>query len=263
MGITPCQTDFLNIFIIHSLKNKIHIVLPQGIESDVLRIYGYCASSCHSRRQFFEMHEKQLRHALHAYIIDYCQKSQETGIFLYGHLKLNLGDMQKEIHQTLSLLQNLWPEGADIRSVVCSVSCSVALILYKKMLHEAQDCENQNTCTENHNTQDLKKPPTLNEAADLCRMLCLSAIFLQHLPLFQRAKSRIITHIWDRTLAPFLLMLKRCEFFILKQLKSGNNWNVNFAGLPDLTDNTLWKNIAYYYEIEYSRAIEKYSNTSN
>ncbi|KAF5923476.1 hypothetical protein HPG69_006647, partial [Diceros bicornis minor] len=234
MGITPCQTDVLNIFIIHSLKNKIHIVLPQGIQSDVLRIYGYCASSCHSHRRFFEMHEKQLRHALHAYIIDYCQKSQETGIFLYGHLKLNLGDMQKEIHQTLSLLQNLWPEGADIRNVVCSVSCSVALILYKN---------------------DLKKPPTLNEAADLCRMLCLSVIFLQHLPLFQRAKSRIITYIWDRTLAPFLLMLKRCEFFILKQLKSGNNWNVNFAGLPDLTDNTLWKNIAYYYEIEYSRGL--------
>lgn len=54
-GITPCQTDFLNIFIIHALQKKISIVQPSGIESDVLRIYGYCASSCYSHRLFFEM----------------------------------------------------------------------------------------------------------------------------------------------------------------------------------------------------------------
>uniref|UniRef100_A0A9L0SM86 DExD/H-box helicase 60 n=1 Tax=Equus caballus TaxID=9796 RepID=A0A9L0SM86_HORSE len=223
-GITPCQTDFLNIFIIHALQKKISIVQPSGIESDVLRIYGYCASSCYSHRLFFEMHEKQLRHALHVF----------KKFFLV------------QIHQTLSLLQNLWPEGADIRSVVCSISCSVTLKLYKKMLHEAEDCENLNICTENHNTQ---------EAADLCRMLCLTVVLLQRLPLFQRAKSRIITHVWDSTLSPFLRMLKKCEFFILKQLEARNNWNVNFTGLPDLTDNILWKNIAYYYEIEYSRGL--------
>uniref|UniRef100_A0A9L0SQV0 DExD/H-box helicase 60 n=1 Tax=Equus caballus TaxID=9796 RepID=A0A9L0SQV0_HORSE len=203
-GITPCQTDFLNIFIIHALQKKISIVQPSGIESDVLRIYGYCASSCYSHRLFFEMVFKKF--------------------FLV------------QIHQTLSLLQNLWPEGADIRSVVCSISCSVTLKLYKKMLHE--------------------KPPTLKEAADLCRMLCLTVVLLQRLPLFQRAKSRIITHVWDSTLSPFLRMLKKCEFFILKQLEARNNWNVNFTGLPDLTDNILWKNIAYYYEIEYSRGID-------
>uniref|UniRef100_A0A9L0SPN5 Helicase ATP-binding domain-containing protein n=1 Tax=Equus caballus TaxID=9796 RepID=A0A9L0SPN5_HORSE len=203
-GITPCQTDFLNIFIIHALQKKISIVQPSGIESDVLRIYGYCASSCYSHRLFFEMVFKKF--------------------FLV------------QIHQTLSLLQNLWPEGADIRSVVCSISCSVTLKLYKKMLHE--------------------KPPTLKEAADLCRMLCLTVVLLQRLPLFQRAKSRIITHVWDSTLSPFLRMLKKCEFFILKQLEARNNWNVNFTGLPDLTDNILWKNIAYYYEIEYRLNLE-------
>ncbi|XP_039731718.1 probable ATP-dependent RNA helicase DDX60 [Pteropus medius] len=254
-GITPHQTDFLNIFIIHALYQKINIVPSSEIESDVLRIYGHYASSCYLHKQFFEKHEIQLRHVLQVYIREYYQKSQETEIVLYGHLKLNLGYVQKEINQTLSLLQNLWPEGADIRSVVCSISCSVTLKLYKKMLHNAQDCENLNTGTENHNMQDLKKPPTLNEAADLCRMHCLSVIFLQHLPLFQRAKSRIITYIWDRTLLPFLNMLKKCTFFILKQLKARNNWDVNFTGLPDLTDTSLWKNIAYYYEIEYNRGL--------
>ncbi|XP_066243836.1 probable ATP-dependent RNA helicase DDX60 isoform X2 [Saccopteryx leptura] len=213
-GITSRQTDFLNIFIIHALQKKINIVQSLGIESDVLRIYGYCASSIFSHKLFFE-----------------------------------------QIQQTLSLLQNLWPEGADVRSVVCSISCAVTLKLYTRMLHEAQDSENLNTCTKNYNTQDLKKPPTLNEAADLCRMHCLSVVFLQHLPLFQRAKSRIITCVWDRTLPPFLRMLHMCEFFILKELKARNNWNINFTGLPDLTDKSLWKNIAYYYEIEYNRGL--------
>uniref|UniRef100_A0A9L0ILR2 Helicase ATP-binding domain-containing protein n=1 Tax=Equus asinus TaxID=9793 RepID=A0A9L0ILR2_EQUAS len=237
-GITPCQTDFLNIFIIHALQKKISIVQPSGIESDVLRIYGYCASSCYSHRLIYRL------------IIQRLQTGHSLFRFVFKKFFL------LQIHQTLSLLQNLWPEGADIRSVVCSISCSVTLKLYKKMLHKAEDCENLNICTENHNTQDLKKPPTLKEAADLCRMLCLTVVLLQRLPLFQRAKSRIITHVWDSTLSPFLRTLKKCEFFILKQLEARNNWNVNFTGLPDLTDNILWKNIAYYYEIEYRLNLE-------
>ncbi|XP_027622588.1 probable ATP-dependent RNA helicase DDX60 isoform X2 [Tupaia chinensis] len=254
-GITPHQTDFLNILIIHALQKKINIVQSLGLESDVLRIYGYHASSCYRHKEFFEMHEKNLQQILHDYLLEHFRKSQKTEIFLYDHLKLNLGEMQKEIDGNLSLLQNLWPEGADIRSIVCSVSCSVTLKLYKKMLQDVPDCEDLNTCTEIPDAQEVIKAPTLNEAADLCRMHCLSIAFLQHLPLLQRAKSRIITSIWDRTLQPFLRMLKRCEFFILKQLTSRSNWNVNFTNLPDLTDNILWKNIAYYYEIEYCRGL--------
>ncbi|XP_054984020.1 probable ATP-dependent RNA helicase DDX60 [Sorex araneus] len=101
-GITSDQTDFLNIFILHALQKKIDIVLPFGMESDVLRIYGFYASSKYSHTVFFEK-------------------------------------------------------------------------------------------------------------------------------------------------------LKHCAFFILKQIKNSNNWNINFAGLPDLTDDILWKNIAYYYEIEHER----------
>ncbi|XP_057576651.1 probable ATP-dependent RNA helicase DDX60 [Hippopotamus amphibius kiboko] len=157
MGITFHQAHFLNIFIIHTLQKKIDIVQTLGIESDVLRIHGYYASSCYLHKQFFEM--------------------------------------------------------------------------------------------------DLTKTPTLSEAVDLCRMHCLSVTLLRQLPLFQRAKSRLITCVWDRALSPFRGMLKKCAFFILKQLESRNNWHVNFAGLPDLTDDLLWKNIAYYYEIEHSRGL--------
>ncbi|XP_037382591.2 probable ATP-dependent RNA helicase DDX60 [Talpa occidentalis] len=251
-GLTSHQTDFLHIFILHALQKKINIVLPLGLESDVLRIYGFCAFSSYSHQAYFEKHEKQL-HDLHECITDYCQKSQETEILLCDHLKLNLEDLRKEIHETLSLLHNLWPEGADIRCIVCAVSCSVTLKFCEKMLPYAQDYENLNTNTENDSTQDLKEIPTLHEVADLCRMHCLSVIFLQQLPLSQRAKSRIITCVWDRKLTPFLEMLMKNRFFILKQLKVKDDWKVDFAGLPDLTDNMLWKNIAYYYEVEYTR----------
>lgn len=54
-GITPHQTDFLNIFIIHALQKKINIVQSLGIESDVLRTYGHCTLSSYSHKQFFEM----------------------------------------------------------------------------------------------------------------------------------------------------------------------------------------------------------------
>lgn len=58
-----------------------------------------------------------------------------------------------QIHQTLSLLQNLWPEGADIRSIVCSISCAVTLRLYKRILCDTPDSENLNTGTDKDKTQ--------------------------------------------------------------------------------------------------------------
>ncbi|KAG8520068.1 putative ATP-dependent RNA helicase DDX60, partial [Galemys pyrenaicus] len=201
-GLTPHQTEFLHIFILHALQKKINIVLPLGMESDVLRIYGYCTPSNYVHKEYFAKHEEKLGYALRDYLIDYFQKSQKTEIFLYDCLKLNLEDLQTEVHEKLSLLQNLWPEGADIRSVVCAIKCSVTLKFYKKMLHEAQENGSLNTDAENDSTQ-----------------------------------------------------LNKTEFFILKQLEFIDNWKVNFAGLPDLTDNILWKNIAYYCEVEYARGL--------
>ncbi|XP_055970315.1 probable ATP-dependent RNA helicase DDX60 [Sorex fumeus] len=254
-GITSHQTDFLNIFILQALQRKINIVLPFGMESDVLRIYGFYASSNYSHKVYFEEHKEQLQQALFKYIIEYFKNPQKIESYMYDHLEFDSEDIQKEIHEALSLLQNMWPEGADVRSIVCSIACAVTLKLHKRMLHDASDSENLNTDPEIHKTQDLEKVPTLSEAADLCRMHCLSVIFLQQLSLFQRAKSRIITCHWNRSLSPFLKMLKHCAFFILKQIKKSNRWNINFAGLPDLTDDILWKNIAYYYEIEHERGL--------
>nr|XP_042698062.1 probable ATP-dependent RNA helicase DDX60 isoform X6 [Chrysemys picta bellii] len=43
---------------------------------------------------------------------------------------------------------------------------------------------------------------------------------------------------------------KGCEFFLLKHLTTEKLWKVDFTHLPDLSDDLLWKNVAYYYEVE-------------
>ncbi|KAH0616087.1 hypothetical protein JD844_026924 [Phrynosoma platyrhinos] len=43
---------------------------------------------------------------------------------------------------------------------------------------------------------------------------------------------------------------KLCEFYILQHLTTHTSWKMDFSTLPDLSDNLLWKNIAFYYEVE-------------
>ncbi|XP_043828234.1 probable ATP-dependent RNA helicase DDX60 [Dromiciops gliroides] len=249
-GIIAHQTDYLNIIIIHALQKKINVVLASGQETNVLRVFGYQAQSLYTHREFFDKHKEEL-HQAHKAIIKSFQVSQATELLLYKYLKLNLGNMKKEVYQTMSVLRNMWPEGADIRSTICSLSCSVVLKTYKNMLDGVETSGNSREAAEGStHTQGYAEALTMQEAADLCRMLCLSVAFLQLLPLSQRAKSRIIHCHWEKKLSPFLRMMKRCEFFILKEIKATNEWKVDFTFLPDLTDNLLWKNIAYYYEVE-------------
>ncbi|XP_056658848.1 probable ATP-dependent RNA helicase DDX60 isoform X2 [Monodelphis domestica] len=247
-GITSRQTDYLNIFILHALQKKINVVLASEQETNMLRIFGYQVQPLYSHWKFFEQHKNEL-HQAHEVIIRSFQVSPATELLLYKYLKLNVRNMNKEVHQTMSLLRNMWPEGADIKSIVCSLSCSVVLKTYKNMIDGVETSEEPREGKE-ESAQDCDKALTLEEAADLCRMLCLSVAFLQLLPLSQRAKSRIIHCNWKKKLSPFLRMLKRCEFFILKEIKTISQWKVDFTFLPDLTDNLLWKNIAYYYEVE-------------
>ncbi|XP_044537615.1 probable ATP-dependent RNA helicase DDX60 [Gracilinanus agilis] len=192
-------------------------------------------------------------HALQKKINVVLASGQETNVLrIFGYQVQSLYSHWKffeQVHQTMSLLSNMWPEGADIRSIVCSLSCSVVLKAYKNMI-DGVETTGKPREGKDESTQDCDEALTLQEAADLCRMLCLSVAFLQLLPLSQRVKSRIIHCHWKKKLSPFLRMLKRCEFFILKEIKTISKWKVDFTFLPDLTDNLLWKNIAYYYEVE-------------
>ncbi|KAM9330427.1 putative ATP-dependent RNA helicase DDX60 [Gastrophryne carolinensis] len=96
---------------------------------------------------------------------------------------------------------------------------------------------------------------TLEEVADLCKMVCLSVALLIVLPLSQRAKSRIINAEWNMATLPIIHLLKSCEVVALSLLRYHSktmNGSINWTNIPDLSDELLLKNIAYYYEKEVS-----------
>uniref|UniRef100_A0A8B7VB24 Probable ATP-dependent RNA helicase DDX60 n=1 Tax=Castor canadensis TaxID=51338 RepID=A0A8B7VB24_CASCN len=148
--------------------------------------------------------------------------------------------------ETLSLLKQVWPEGSDIRRVLCVISCSLSLRMYHDLLKNKKTSSDQKTNTQKvqSNCLDLKK------AEDFCRLDCLSVAFLLHLPLSQRARSRFITSHWIKDLQTFFKMKKWCEYFILSKINIFEFWNLNLTHLSDLSDESLLKNIAFYYENE-------------
>ena len=53
IGLTSLQTNYLTIFIAHSLLKKINVVQAFGQECDTLRVYGYHLQSMWKHRIFF------------------------------------------------------------------------------------------------------------------------------------------------------------------------------------------------------------------
>uniref|UniRef100_A0A8C3F7X0 DExD/H-box helicase 60 n=1 Tax=Chrysemys picta bellii TaxID=8478 RepID=A0A8C3F7X0_CHRPI len=208
IGLTSLQEDYLHIFIAHTLSKKISIVLTSGLESDAFTVYGYYVQNVYEHRLFFQQVN--------------CNTS-----YLWILTR-------KNVCRTILLLKHLWPEGADIRCIVCVLTCIVGLKMYSNML-------------ENEKSESL----TLEEAADLCRLQCLSVVFLLHLPLSQRARIRIINSCWTKQVLPFIIMQQHCDYFVLKQLNDESDWKLDLTHLPDLRDNSLLKNLSHYYEIEY------------
>ncbi|XP_023084492.2 probable ATP-dependent RNA helicase DDX60-like isoform X2 [Piliocolobus tephrosceles] len=148
----------------------------------------------------------------------------------FEHLKWN--DMMEEACQTLFLLQCLCPEGSDIQRVLCVTSCSLSLRMYHHHVLVHSNCL------------------SLQEVEDFCRLRCLCVAFQLHLPLSQRACSRVITYSWLWDSNYFLKMNKWCEHFILSNLNVLGCWNLNLNHVSDLYDEQLLKNIAFYYEFE-------------
>lgn len=54
IGLTSLQTNYLTIFIAHSLSKKINVVHAFGQEYDTLRVYGYHLQSMWKHRNFFQ-----------------------------------------------------------------------------------------------------------------------------------------------------------------------------------------------------------------
>ncbi|KGL74939.1 putative ATP-dependent RNA helicase DDX60, partial [Tinamus guttatus] len=224
IGLTSLQTEYLFIFIAHSLSKKINVVLTSGQEYDILRVYGYHLQSLGNHRLFFQRQEKNMRLACEAVVRD-----TATSLRLYGQLEMNLQGIKTEVGQTILVLKQLWPKGSDIRRVVCVLACAVLLKIYSNI---------------------ESKPLSPEEAADLCRMQCLTVVFLIHMPLSQRAQMRVIKSCWTERVLPLIKMHELCAHFVLKCLSDMNNWKLDLTYLPDLSDNSLLRNLALYYETE-------------
>ncbi|NXF72508.1 DDX60 helicase, partial [Sclerurus mexicanus] len=247
-GLTPCQRDFLSILIAHSLSRKINVVLASGQECDTIRVYGYHVQSAHMHRLFFQKYEQDLRCACENLV-----RYKELHMSLYEDLQLNLKSIQKEVCQTIHLLKRLWPEGSDIRRVVCVLACAVGLKIYSTMLGNANIPTGANRVK---SARRRTEPLSPEEAADLCRMQCLTVTFLLHMPLSQRAQIRDMKFCWTKQVLPLLKMQQLCMHFALVQLRDTKDWKLDLTYLPDLNDDSLLINLSHYYEAEYTQGLE-------
>ncbi|XP_032154512.1 probable ATP-dependent RNA helicase DDX60-like isoform X6 [Sapajus apella] len=228
-GLSDLQTYLFNFLIIHSWGMKVNVVLSSGHESDTLRLYAHIMESTERNQTFLKQNETVIQSAYKS-LIQHLEERRVLALAPYFE-RLKWNDMMEEACRTLFLLQHLWPEGSDIRRVLCVTSCSLSLRMYHRIL----------VCC-NH--------LSLQEVEDFCRLHCLCVAFQLHLPLSQRACSRVITSSWIRASDSFLKMNKWCEHFILGNLNILGSWNLDLKHVSDLHDEQLLKNIAFHYEFE-------------
>ncbi|XP_061228962.1 probable ATP-dependent RNA helicase DDX60 isoform X2 [Neopsephotus bourkii] len=248
IGLSSLQTDYLSILIAHSLSKKINVVLTSGQEYDTLRVYGYHVQSLYKHRLFFVKYGQDLQ-CTYGNLV----KCKEPVMCLYGHFKLSLNSIRKEVHQSVCLLKQLWPKGSDIRRVVCVLACAVGLKIYSNVLENAS---NSVGTKKKQSARGRSKPLSPKEAADLCRLQCLAVTFLLHMPLSQRAQIRIMKSCWTKQVLPLIKMQQLCMHFALTQLSNTNDWKLDLTYLPDLNDDSLLINLAYYYEVEYNKGLK-------
>nr|XP_033713399.1 probable ATP-dependent RNA helicase DDX60 isoform X4 [Tursiops truncatus] len=244
-SLSHLQVHLFNFLIMQSWAMNVNAVLFSGQASDVLRLYAYFMPSNYEHQLIFQKHEKHFENAYKTLI----KQLKECRVLALGRLFGNLKwkDMMEEACETISLLKQLWPEGSDIRQVLCVTSCSLSLSLY----HHFLENRSKTTDAQKANIQQVETNcPTLEGVTDWCRLHCLSVAFLLHLPLSQRACTRFITSRWIKDIQTFLTMKKWCEYFILSNIDVFEFWNLDLTHLSDLSDELLLKNIAFYYENE-------------
>ncbi|OXB54574.1 hypothetical protein ASZ78_004941 [Callipepla squamata] len=232
IGLSSLHTDYLTIFIAHSLSKKVNVVLASGQVSDTLRVYGYHLQSLWAHRVFFQMHAHHLRCACEAMV-----GHREASLYLYEHLELSLKSIQEE--------------------VICPPSLLFCFLFsMPELLVISTDGLLSSTSFSTISQQERSKPLSPEVVTDLCRMQCLTTVFLLRMPLSQRAKIRILESCWAKEVLPLIKMQQLCAHFVLKQLSDTDDWKLDLTYLPDLNDDSLLRNLAHYYEMEYSEGLE-------
>ncbi|XP_012372157.2 probable ATP-dependent RNA helicase DDX60 [Octodon degus] len=245
-GLNDLQTHFFNFLIIQSWSVRVNVVLFSGQASDVIRLYAYFMSSLHKNQIFFKKYEENIRKAYKILLRRLKKRRASLLVPLFKNLESK--HMVEESYKTLCLLQEVWPEGSDVRRVLCVASCSLTLEMYHHFLESGTTTASEETT---NSTKVESNCLTLKDVEDLCKLHCLTVTFLAHVPLSQRARSRFITSKWIKDTSIFFEMKKWCEYFILCNINVLELWNLNFTHLSDLSDGPLLKNITFYYETEY------------
>ncbi|KAM9191810.1 putative ATP-dependent RNA helicase DDX60-like [Dugong dugon] len=244
-GLNDLQTHFFNFLIIHSWGTGVHVVLSSGQESDSLKLYAYVMQST-KRNQKFSKENQMMIQSAYKSLIQHLEEDKILALTShFGHLRWE--DMVEEACETIFLLRQLWPQGSDIRSVLCVTLCSLSLRRYHCFLENKKKTASDQETNVRQVDTDCS---ALQEVEDLCRLHCLSVAFLLRLPLPQRARTRVITSHWIENIQTFLKMKKWCEYFILRNISKFGSWNLNLKHLSDLNDEHLLKNIAFFYETE-------------
>ncbi|XP_072262945.1 probable ATP-dependent RNA helicase DDX60 [Pyxicephalus adspersus] len=236
-GLTKYQTLYLNMVILHALGNQIDVVLTNAQESEHLRVYGYYVKSSILIKKFIQMNASQLEETLQEIITTCKSVTPQQSFFLQCMQEIT---EEKEVQNCISLLSTVLNDNCDIRVATCIVSCSLALRIHAR----TENCHDQN---------DDNPHLTLEEAADLCRMQCLSVAMRIILPLCQRAKIRRIKGKWNKDAQLFIGLQQRCDHIALGLLRDHfKKTEINWTHVSDIRDDLLLKNIAYYYEKEYN-----------
>ncbi|XP_069782250.1 probable ATP-dependent RNA helicase DDX60 [Narcine bancroftii] len=225
-GNKSMSSYLLKIFIFHTLGNKINVALTSGMHSNIRRLYGYYVNSKVVLTRCRKIHKDM--ESAHQAIVSFLTRNHT--VFFLGDYQ-NSKSVLKEVQQDVAQLQHLWPDGFDIRSYICVVSCSVALKCYMRERAETP------------NIQAMEETLTFQEVVDLCRMYCAHVALLIHLPLTKRAQKKI-NFKWMKPASDFLQLLHLCQHFILKTLDTTQNRRGDMMHLCDLNDTLLLTRVA-------------------
>ncbi|KAM5193196.1 putative ATP-dependent RNA helicase DDX60 isoform 2-T2 [Mantella aurantiaca] len=235
-GLNKPQTLYLNMLILHALGNKIDVVLTHAQESDHLRVYGYYIKSQILIRTFVQRNSSIFEKTVQELLTTVQKNTEPKHSFFLQCIEEIAGE--KQVQDCISLLSTVLKENFDVRVATCVLSCSLALRIHEKT---------ENLHPQNDNDSHL----TLEEAADLCRMECLSVAMRIILPLSQRVKLRRIKVEWNRDAFQFFRMQERCDHMALSLLREHcKKTEINWTHVSDISDYLLLKNIAFYSERE-------------
>ncbi|XP_056417054.1 probable ATP-dependent RNA helicase DDX60 isoform X2 [Hyla sarda] len=100
--------------------------------------------------------------------------------------------------------------------------------------------------------QDNKKGLKLEEASELCKMLCQCIAFMITLPLSQRARIRKLKKAeWNKNASSFMDLYTTCVEFALTQMNVDiKNNKIDWTYITDISDDLLLKNIVFCCEKE-------------